>query len=331
MNEVRQFDLVGKSSKSRRVEGSCTFLDFDVTAFLTPGELRRFRDQTGLETSPVTLVLPAHWQGQLPPSLGENQVVVAFLHGMAGGRTSWGIGQAGQGQRESLVLKTLHSLESLGKEAVGVVLAGLGRDGGTLDAAASRHGITPQQYSRQLEFVLRYLDLFRCGKIIGVGHSVGAAALWEFAASILSSIGSPVSTTVSRPNLSVVAISPVRAIADSKYLTLGCQIAGRGLHLLLRPLVRLWRLSSRRLLDFTAVASVLRGLARQGPFTGNLAGVKGLVLVGERDWVALAGLTAGLRRAGCKWPVAKLAGLGHDLLRHAATEEALLNYLPILL
>ena len=112
---------------------------------------------------------------------------------------------------------------------------------------------------------------------------------------------------------------------------MGCHVAGKALELLLRPLVLLWHFSSRRLSEFAGLASVLKGLARQGPFRGNLARIKGLVLIGERDWISRTGLSAGLQHAGCKWPVARLAGLGHNILCHPATASALVSYLPSLL
>lgn len=313
------------------MEGNRTFLDFDVTDLLGSAELRQFQDQTGLRKSPATLVLPGRYEPTLPLSNAQDEVVVAFLHGLGGGRDSWGIGDAPRKPRRSLVLEVLRSLEDLGKQAFGLVLAGLGRDGGNLDAAVSEGGITPQHYSRQLELTLRHLGLFRCGRVIGIGHSVGAAALWEFAGRTSAIGGDHTESRPRRPDVSVVAISPVRAIADSRFLGVGCQIAGKGLGLLLRPLVGLWRFSSRRLLEFAAMASVLQGLGRQGPFSGSLAGVKGLVLVGEHDWIARIGLMRGLRQAGCAWPVAQLAGLGHNLLWHPATVNVLTNYIPSLL
>ena len=182
MKKPERFDLVHEFSKSRRVEDTHTFLDFDLTDLLGSSELQEFQEQTGLQKSPVTLVLPDRFQYRQRSSSRRSQVVVAFLHGLGGGRTSWGLGETVQERQDSFVLQVLRSVESMGRDAVGLVLAGLGRDGGSVHSTVSEGGITPRHYSRQLELVLRCLGLSRCGKIIGIGHSVGAAALWEFAA-----------------------------------------------------------------------------------------------------------------------------------------------------
>ncbi|MGB9301077.1 MAG: hypothetical protein WCD51_10860, partial [Anaerolineae bacterium] len=214
INESR-INLVAEFSRSRRVEGNRTLLDLDVTDLLDGLELEEFRRQTGLSKSPVTLVLPNLLPDTSAQRERQDRVVVAFLHGFGGSRGSWGIRKAWLGREVGLVDSVLRSVQRQGKEAIGLVLAGLGRDGGNLDAVMYDIGLTPEHYSRQLEYVLRYLDLYECARIVGIGHSLGAAARWEFAGRNSAGGSEPTGRAEERPKLSVVSISPVRTMTQS--------------------------------------------------------------------------------------------------------------------
>lgn len=189
---------------------------------------------------------------------------------------------------------------------MGLALASLGQDGSLL-SPAFQHGSTPQNYANQLEETLRYLGLVEGKKIIAIGHSIGAAAAWEFASHI---------TQRERyaQGVTVAALSPVRALAERRFLTFGCRLSGVALgigHLLSSLFHPLKEPASRKI---AALAAGLRGLARQGKFAGNLGRVKGLVVVGERDWVARRGLKEALVRARPIWPVFLLPSVGYNLL-----------------
>lgn len=280
-------------------------IELDITETLSPPERKQFELRTGLVKAPVTVILPPGTDGCLKEALKECEIVVVFLHGLGGGRWSWGI-SPGANDPEGLASQVLHPLWRQGQKAVGLAVAGIGQDGSEL-SPASKRGITPQNYGNQLEETLRFLHFLRGKKIIAIGHSIGAAAAWEFGSG-LAEKDNPV------PDLTVIALSPVRALTESWLLTLGCRLSGAALgigrilstlfHPLTEPVTR----------KIATLAAGLRGLAHQGKFAGNLGRVKGVVVVGERDWVARRGLKEALARARSIWPISVLPGVGHNLL-----------------
>lgn len=280
-------------------------MELDITESLSPDERERFESRTGLVKAPVTIILPPAAAGCLKRALKECEIVVVFLHGLGGGRQAWGVSVGGD-EPAGLAALVLRSLWHQGRKAVGIAMAGMGEDGSELGPTSQR-GITPQNYANQLEETLRSLHFLERKKIIVIGHSVGAAAAWEFG-SRLAERGSPL------PDLSVVALSPVRTLTESWLLTFGCRLSGgvlgvgRVLSTLFHPLTEP---ATRKI---AALAAVLRGLAHQGKFAGSLRRVKGVVVVGERDWVARRGLKEALARARSIWPVSVLPGAGHNLL-----------------
>ena len=281
------------------------YIELDITETLSPAERERFESRTGLVKAPVTIILPPGTDGCLKQTLQGCEVVVVFLHGLGGGRWSWGV-SSGANDPEGLAAQVLHPIWRQGRKAVGLAVAGIGQDGSEL-GPTSRKGLTPQNYGNQLEETLRSLHFLEGKKIIAIGHSIGAAAAWEFGCT-LAEKDSPV------PDLTVVALSPVRTLTESWLLTFGCRLAGAALgvgrilstlfHPLTEPVTR----------KIATLVAGLRGLAHQGKFTGNLGGVKGMVLIGERDWVARRGLKEALARARSIWPVSVLPGVGHNLL-----------------
>lgn len=231
---------------------------------------------------------------------------MVFLHGLGGGRWSWGVSR-GANDPKGLAAQVLHPLWHHGRKAVGLALASLGQDGSLL-SPAFQHGSTPQNYANQLEETLRSLHFLERKKIIVIGHPIGAAAAWEFASHITQR------ERKYAQGVTVVALSPVRALAERRFLTFGCRLSGVALgigHLLSSLFHPLKEPASRKI---AALAAGLRGLARQGKFAGNLGRVKGEVVVGERDWVARRGLKKTLARARSIWPVFLLPSVGYNLL-----------------
>lgn len=280
-------------------------IEIDIIESLSPAERKEFELRTGLVKAPVTIILPPGTSGCVKEALKGCEIVVVFLHGLGGGRWSWGL-SPGANDPEGLAAQVLHPLWRQGRKAVGVAVAAIGEDGSEL-SPISQKGVSPQNYANQLEETLRSLCLLEAKKIIAIGHSIGAAAAWEFSSS-LTGKGGPLS------DVTVVALSPVRALAESWLLTFGCRLSGAVLgigHLLSSLFHPLTEPATKKI---AALAAGLRGLAYQGKFAGNLGRVKGVVVVGERDWVARRGLKEALARARSIWPVFLLPGVGHNLL-----------------
>lgn len=293
-------------------------IELDITETLNPAERKEFELRTGLVKAPVTIILPSGTGGCLEEPLKECEIVVVFLHGLGGGRWSWGV-SSGASDPEGLAAQVLHPLWHQGKRAVGLAVAGIGQDGSELGPTSER-GITPQKYANQLEETLRSLHFLDGKKIIAIGHSMGAAAAWEFGSN-LAEKDSPL------PDLTVVALSPVRTLTESWLLTFGCHLSGASLgigrilsalfHPLTEPATR----------KIATLAAGLRGLARQGKFAGNLGRIKGMVVVGERDWVARRGLKEALAKARSIWSVSVLPGVGHNLLTIPALGMILVTHI----
>lgn len=279
------------------------FVELDITETLSPTERKRFELRTGLVKAPVTIILSPRTGDSLKETLRACEIVVVFLHGLGGGRWSWGVSR---GALKGLAAQVLYPLWRQGQKAVGLAVAGIGQDGSEL-SPASESEITPQNYANQLEETLRFLHFLKEKKLIAIGHSIGAAAAWEFGSN-LAGKDNPV------PDLTVVALSPVRALTESWLLTFGCRLSGTALGVG-RILSALFHpLTERATKKIGTLAAGLRGLAHQGRFAGNLGGVKGVVVVGERDWVARRGLKETLARARSIWPVSILPDVGHNLL-----------------
>lgn len=281
------------------------YIDLEITESLSPAERKEFELHTGLVKAPATIILAPGTNGCFKEALQECEVVVVFLHGLGGGRWSWGISRDAN-DPQGLAAQVLHPLWRQGRKAVGLAVAGIGQDGSELSPTSER-GLTPQNYANQLEETLRSLHFLEGKKIIVIGHSIGAAAAWEFSSS-LTEKGRPL------PDLAVVALSPVRTFTESGFLTFGCRLSGavlgvgRILSALFHPLTEP---ATRKI---ATLAAGLRGLALQGRFTGNLRRVRGVVVVGEHDWVARRGLKEALARARATWPVSIVPGVGHNLL-----------------
>jgi len=304
------------------------FVNFDLTAFLSPDRLGDFRRRTGLIRSPATLILPSQEQADL---IGTPHIrtVVAFLHGMGAGRWTWGLDNDNdtshnnidhEKRRNSLALQVMTALWEKDPSAVGLVLAGLGHDGSRLSDEARRNGITPRQYADQLLAFLEFLGGCQGKKLIFIGHSIGAAALWEVAEELKG-----------KADVVIIAISPVRAIADSRFLSWGCRLSSWGLWVAYSVGGWLHLLSTEVQASLAALAATLRGVGHQGRFRGILEGSRGAIILGQRDWVARRRLRHALARARCPWPVTELPGQGHDLLSAPDTTRAVLQHLKQLI
>jgi len=234
-------------------------IELDITETISPAKRKEFELRPGLVKAPITIILPPEAGGCLKEALRECEVVVVFLHGLRGGRQAWGVSR-GANDPKGLAAQVLHPLWHQGRKAVGLALASLGQDGSLL-SPAFQHGSTPQNYAHQLEETLRYLGLVEAKKIIVIGHSIGAAAAWEFASHITQR------ERKYAQGVTVVALSPVRALAESRFLTFGCRLSGVALgigHLLSSLFHPLTEPASRKI---AALAAGLRGLAHQGRFS----------------------------------------------------------------
>jgi hypothetical protein len=76
-------------------------IDLDIAESLSLIKRKEFELRTGLVKAPVTIILPPEAGGCLKEALRECEIVMVFLHGLGGGRWSWGVSprtQRGPGQ-----------------------------------------------------------------------------------------------------------------------------------------------------------------------------------------------------------------------------------------